>query len=229
MNTSESGTPRQRLIAKIKALLSKTVERGCTENEALAALAKAKELMEQYAIDDTDLTFGGEPFEVNSERKDDRYDIRAHLCTAVGAFCTCTAFKNGIERVAFAGLYSDTVFAHWLLDMLHAFVERELRNYLEANPMRQRVRRIESKAFVQGCTERIAERLYALAPPSTAMILKKQEVTAATMAAAGIRLRQPFKLYKVGDAGADLAGIRAGERANFDKPLNAGESQKAIT
>ena len=36
---------REKMQDKIKALLSKTVERGCTQEEELAALAKARALM----------------------------------------------------------------------------------------------------------------------------------------------------------------------------------------
>ena len=43
---------RDSLIKKIKALLGKTIENGCTEDEAMTAAAHAATLMEQY-----DLTF----------------------------------------------------------------------------------------------------------------------------------------------------------------------------
>ena len=42
---------RQEIAAKVRALLAKTVDKGCTEQEAVAAASKAKELMDRYQVD----------------------------------------------------------------------------------------------------------------------------------------------------------------------------------
>jgi len=44
--TEQQKTEREKLLDKIRALLSKTTESGCTEGEYLAALAKARALMD---------------------------------------------------------------------------------------------------------------------------------------------------------------------------------------
>jgi Protein of unknown function (DUF2786) len=41
---------RDKLLARIKAMLAKTVEAGCIESEALAFAEKAHELIEPYEI-----------------------------------------------------------------------------------------------------------------------------------------------------------------------------------
>jgi hypothetical protein len=46
---------RESLISKIQALMSKTVAHGCTEQEALAALDKARALMDAYEVTEADL------------------------------------------------------------------------------------------------------------------------------------------------------------------------------
>lgn len=43
----------ERMQARIRALLNKTVANGCTEDEAFSAAAKAQELIEEYEIDMT--------------------------------------------------------------------------------------------------------------------------------------------------------------------------------
>ena len=48
-------TNRDDLIEKVRALLSKTVDNGCTEAEALAALDKAHALMDAYEVTGADL------------------------------------------------------------------------------------------------------------------------------------------------------------------------------
>ena len=46
---------REKLLDKIRALLSKTVEHGCTEEEQLSALSKARALMDSYEVSEEDL------------------------------------------------------------------------------------------------------------------------------------------------------------------------------
>ena len=46
---------KEKIKLKIKALLSKTTENGASEHEAIIALSKAKELMEQYFITESDV------------------------------------------------------------------------------------------------------------------------------------------------------------------------------
>ena len=46
---------KEKIKLKIKALLSKTTENGASEHEAIMALSKAKELMEQYFITESDV------------------------------------------------------------------------------------------------------------------------------------------------------------------------------
>jgi hypothetical protein len=48
-------TEREKLIRKISALLSKTVERGCTEGEAHLARTHAHKMMQKYGIDMRDI------------------------------------------------------------------------------------------------------------------------------------------------------------------------------
>jgi DNA primase len=49
---------RDALLAKVRALRSKTVDAGCTEQEAETSANKAKELMDEHGISDNELEFG---------------------------------------------------------------------------------------------------------------------------------------------------------------------------
>lgn len=208
-----------------------TVQNGCTEQEAMSAIDKAKALMDEYDVTDTDLEFGGETIEINTIPKDDNDEIRARLCIAVGAFCGCMTFKNGFERIAYTGLYSETVFAHWLLDTLELFVKRECGNWLVRNPSPYRVRRTEIKGFVYGCSLRISERLHELAKqrhkPGTALAVKKNALVQTKLKNAGIILRGQWKTIYV-NIKAEKDGTRIGNEATFDKPLGDSERPLAI-
>lgn len=119
--------PRANMIRRIKALLSKTIENGATEAEAMSALAKAQEMMNAYGL--TQDALEAEAF-VKAH-----YEGRAHrnakwgreLSWGVGQFTGAFAWfpkdkPHGV--VAFAGRESDAIFAEWLIDALDGFVNR---------------------------------------------------------------------------------------------------------
>lgn len=209
---------RKALIEKIKALLAKTVANGCTEAEAMAALAKAREMMAAYSVGEGDLAAGGEEVVREARTVSDRDKIRESLATAVGAFCGCQAWIGAFETVNFYGFEGDALFAHWLLDMLADFVARELAHYLERTwkPGTPRVRRTESNGFVVGCAGRIAYRLFELANGDKA----RMAIVEASMKKAGIVLADRRGGLRNADDKARRAGVLAGDGAQFNRPVN---------
>jgi len=120
---------RKKMLEKVKAILSKTMENGCTEGEAMAALVKARELMATYEIDEKELRDVAEKAQIHKTAVSDPYEIKQNLCVNVGKFTSCKTFRDREDIICFAGKESDIVFATWLLDTLQRFVMRELRNY----------------------------------------------------------------------------------------------------
>jgi hypothetical protein len=225
-------TPRQKMLEKVRALLAKTIENGCTESEAMAALAKAHELMAAYDIEQGDLaaTVETESATVHKDFRNDPYQIKRFLCAAVGRFTRCRAWRgNGAYSVGFAGLDSDVIFATWLLDTLQQFVMRELKAF----QAQRRVQgldcpRIVGASFVQGCAERIAKRLAELAPkePETtsgnALVVSRKALIAQALKDAGIDLVSGRRTRRRVDAASYGAGVNAGNSARFDKPVSHG-------
>src|SRR5579859_797216 len=124
--TSDS---RKKMLERVKAILAKTMENGCTEGEAMAALAKARELMATYEIDEKELETVAEKAQIHKTADKDPYDIKRNLCVNIGKFTSCKAFRDREDVINFAGKQSDIIFATWLLDTLQHFVMRELRNF----------------------------------------------------------------------------------------------------
>lgn len=229
-------TERQKRINKIKALLSKTVEHGCTEGEMKSALSLARRMMDEWEIDDTDLQFSGEGITIETIVKTDFDKIRWHLAKPVGEFCHCASWTTGGggDTINFCGLQSETLFAHWLLDMLADFVLSQSESWLRNTYRRgmPRVRRIERGSFIVGCTERIAERLRELTPkavPSNGrdLIVLRSQLITQHMQERGIKLREPFKLFRGNDE-AYSAGLKAGDRARFNRPIDGREEQRML-
>lgn len=221
---------KRKLIDKIKALLAKTMENGCTEHEALAALALARRLMTENDVGEDDIAFGGEQVAEETRVKVDHDEIRDKLVNGVAKFCGCAGYgrRKAHGYVSFVGLQSEAIFAHWLLDTLAAFVEREIAKYAASFGGR-RITRIERVSFVIGCAGRIAARLIDLAPKQPKgsgrdLVLARSALINKFMVDNAIKLREPFRLYDKADEAALAAGTEAGNRAQFNKPID-GETE----
>jgi hypothetical protein len=225
---------RDSLIAKIRALLSKTIENGCTESEYLAALAKARAMQDAYEVTNEELKLTREEraklhSDPNGER--DPHGIKEWLVQGVSRF---TATKGYLDRgkVIFVGLPSDTQFAHWLLSNLQAFVLGELTNHLAESSAPRGMRRRVINGFVLGCTARITDRIIELCQPSKdqrgsqtsngrALVLTKEKLIKDALKQAGVRLRKS-RTRRVTDDDSYEAGQAAGDRATFGRPVRSG-------
>jgi Protein of unknown function (DUF2786) len=225
-------TQREGLLGKIRALLNKTMESGCTEAEAMAALDKARAMMDAHEITEAELQLTKEEKAVlRSEPPDslDPHNIKWHLMGAVADFCNCEAWqkrRRDTKQVEFCGLQSDAQLATWLLDTLTQFVQAELaRHLMDTLPPKGERRRV-IRGFVQGCCDRIGHRLRALCAQSAAaatsngreLVLVKNAAVTAKMEECDIRVRGGCLGGQTNDAGYD-AGQAAGDRASFGRPV----------
>lgn len=241
---------RTKLVDKIKALLAKTTANGCTESEALAALAKARAMIDAYEIDDNELALTREEKAIiHNAFSRDPHSVRRWLANSVSRFTGTQVWAARGTRsdtnLVFCGLRADVDLATWLLDHLAAFVLVELNEYLfRASVGPRGERRREINGFVIGATNRIGERLDALTRDSNrnqqtraydprvadhtagsrALVLAeiKKDAIAAAMRAAGVKLGAGRASSRVSNRSARDAGRAAGERATFGRPITSG-------
>lgn len=217
---------RKKLLERVKAILAKTMANGCTESEAMAALAKARELMATYEIDKKELdAFSKEKTVTFKTENRDPYEIKRNLCVNVGKFTRCKAYRDREEVINFAGKESDIVFASWLLDTLQMFVMRELRAYQKKLIIEKGIghsNNLTSASFVAGCAHRINEKLKELAPLDWA---KTQELIVSELGMQLTKSRGRSRNLSEKDA---AAGFKAGEHARFDRPVEAGGTVRRL-
>jgi hypothetical protein len=213
--------------------MSKTVDRGCSEAEEMAALDKARALMDAYEISETELQLTKEEAAIlRSEPPNslDPHNIKFHLMDAVADFCSCQAWqlrKREGKAVTFCGLPADAQLAGWLLDTLTAFVQAQLANYLMDTLPPRGERRSAINGFVKGCCERISGRLRALCAQSAkaatsnsrALTVVKDAAIKAKMEECGIRV-SGCCLGGQTDNRSYRAGSAAGDRASFGRPVS---------
>ena len=117
-----------RLRARIRGLRAKTVDQGCTEEEALEAAEKVADLLDRYGLSLSELELRHQPcegFGIETGRK--RGAPLDDIVPAIAGFCDCRSWMETtpdklIRHVIF-GLPADTAGARYLYDVIAAAVE----------------------------------------------------------------------------------------------------------
>jgi len=229
---------RDALVEKIRAMMNKTVENGCTEAEALASLDMARAWMDAYEVTEQELELTKEESVIlRSEPpgSSDPHRIKTGLAIAVSKFCSCKVWKNA-DGLVFCGLPADVRYATWLLDTLADFVQAELARHLMGCIAPKGERRFVINGFVAGCSNRISERLDSLCAQSAtvatsgarALVVIKSAAIAKKVEELGIHLRRGGYSNRRMDDGSIRAGRSAGDRASFGRPVRGSNAALRI-
>jgi peptidyl-tRNA hydrolase len=251
-------TDKSKIAAKIKALLAKTTESGCTEGEAMAAIAKASALMAEHEVSMTEADLLAEGFaeeelswesrKIHTARNLMGVPVAKYTDTRIWTFKE-TASKKGLR---FFGLSSNVIFAKWLLESLTQFAVRGANDFITAkieaaakkhdlpvHIVRDAHRTTWNREwgdFLLGATNRIVERLRAekKAPVisndqrNALVVIDKGKLVALELAKRGVRLKTNTAKGRNVNADAYDAGTAAGDGAAFHRPVNAGGTTFAI-
>ena len=159
-----------KVLARLQALRAKTVDRGCTEKEALAAAEKVAELLDRHGLSLSEVELKDqtcEGFGVGTGRR--RFGPIDSCIPAVGIFCDCRVWSekkvDGEIGYVFFGLPADVAGARYLYELVEqAFAtETELFKgselYVEH---RSGDRRSATQSFQTGLAHGIASKLHEL-------------------------------------------------------------------
>jgi hypothetical protein len=235
---------REGLLKKVRGLLAKTMDNGCTEGEALAALDRAQAMMSAYAIGEDELNLTREEKAVLRREPpgaEDPHRIKWFLLRAVSKFCNCEGWsegRRGGKALVFCGLPSDADFATWLLDALTRFVQAELVEHLCDVVPSKRERREIIRSFVIGCTDRIEARIDELCKQreaaaasnsnARALVVVKDQAIKAKMDELDIHLRG-IACCGASESTSYNAGKAAGDRASFGRPVSGRAATLRLT
>jgi hypothetical protein len=225
---------RESVLNKIRALLAKTMENGCSEAEALAALGKAQAMRDAYAVTEAELNLTKEEKAILRREPPgtkDPHRIKWFLVDGVSKFCSCEYWRERRNKgggIVFCGLPSDAQFATWLLDTLTAFVQAEIVNHLMDVDPSNEDRGAAIRGFVLGATNRISERLSELCEQSAALatsnakalVVVKSAAVQAKLDELGIRFCADSSSCGAWDGASYQAGTAAGNRASFGRPVS---------
>lgn len=112
-----------RVIQRIQALRAKTVDHGCTEQEALASANKVAELLDRYGLSLSEIELRRQVCEgigIDTERR--RRGAFDSCVPGIAGFCDCKVWTEttatGSIRYIFFGLPADVEAAHFLYDLI---------------------------------------------------------------------------------------------------------------
>lgn len=222
---------RDNLIAKVRAMLAKTIENGCSEAEAVAAMQMAEDMMNKYEITEDDLKLDDEKAVIDILHVvRDPHKIAWKLAYWIAKFTETKSYGRH-SRIKYAGLKTDTDFAIWLTETLTRFVQAELKSYMWKNgyqkldPSRKR---IVINGFVAGCTRCINTRFEEMVSKrqtvtnSTALVLAKNALIAEAIKDENIApARDRGRTAKL-FGGSYREGLVAGDKAAFGRPVESG-------
>lgn len=226
------------LLARIQALRAKTTDRGCTEQEAMAAAAKVAELLDRHGLSITDMELRAHPC-VRSELRTARSRAGPldECGPAVAAFFDCRfwfeTWGDGRLSHVFFGLPADVEAATCLMGLVgHAFETegnrfRSGKDYTQGRGGR---RRALHTSFMLGLSEGVRARLGMMRAAREAalraasgrdLVVVKASIVDAEMEKLGLRFRSRAAADPRINPGAYEAGRAVGQRLE----LRDGEGQ----
>lgn len=170
MNQKPDFAELDRLRGRIQALRAKTVDNGCTEDEALSAATKVAELLDRYDLSLTDMELRAAPCEQRAYETHRKKRIPLDDCIgAIANFCDCRVWREknpaGESSYVFFGLRSDVEVAHYLTELIDSAVRAELGRFKTSADYRQfrhQERHLANASFTLGMVASIASKLTAM-------------------------------------------------------------------
>jgi hypothetical protein len=156
-----------RVVQRIQALRAKTVDQGCTEQEALASAKKVAELLDRYGLSLSEIELRHQVCEgigIDTERR--RREAFDSCVPSVAAFCDCKVWTETTPsksiRYVFFGLPADVGAAHYLYDLIEVTFATETKQFKLGEiygEMQADQRRKAVKSFQIGLSNGIVNKL----------------------------------------------------------------------
>lgn len=231
------------IARRVRALLAKTVENGCTEQEALAAAQAARRIMDAHRLTQSDVQIEAEPIDdIRIDRPTAHKLSAVDLCaTGISKYCGTKSwyeYRHGKRMWRVIGLRADTEMARYLYTMLASTIRIESDRFIRANPVEKLEwktpaenahRTIKVKqSFSVGMARRINGRLHEMARAAeataktstgTALVVVKDHAVGSYFDTLGIKFSGSLGGPKARHEDAYHAGREAGDRVNLSRPV----------
>lgn len=166
---------RKKVLRRIEALRNKTVDAGCTEEEAIAASVIVGKLMDEFNLSMSDVEINQISCIQNTiQTKNKRNNHPIYYCLmALAEFCDVEVWRsirrdNKEEHVyyTFFGLPKDVDIAVYLYHTIYQALEREVQVFhkdkVYTDLLGKGEKKIATNSFLYAMGRRISARLYAM-------------------------------------------------------------------
>jgi len=228
-----------KLMQRIRALREKTVEQGCTEQEAMAAAEKVAELLDRYGLSLSELDLRKQSCEgigIETDRK--RRGPIDDCMGTIARFFDCRVWgetaDNGTLRYIFFGLPGDVQAAVYLHDLIVLAFVSETATFQKGEfyaPLDRGQRRSATNSFHVGLAQGIINKLGVLqrardaarnASDGRALVPVKQSIIEQELERLGLTLRRVNATRRTVVSGAFDAGQEAGEKFDYRPGIEVG-------
>lgn len=242
-----------KIKAKIRALSNKTIDNGCTENEAMAAMAMVGRLLNQYNLTMTEVDVREQVCKtvyISTGRKN-RHPIDSCIVNLAAAFdCKVWLHTRYVEYVkttsyAFFGQENDLVMIEYLYKVIFQSIENESHNF-KINPvyLGSNSRKTAYVSFQRGMASRIGARLAQMKKQQEeemqqaeqeaatnpeynggrALIVLKGKLVQQEFEKLNMKLRTVQTQARRSDYSAYSQGAAAGNKVNLSRPISGQNS-----
>jgi len=232
---------REKIANRIQALLNKTVDNGCSEEEAMAAAEMVGKLMKEYDLSMTEIEFKDENFITHIIATESR--IAAHIHTLVSAIAYFTDTKVWFNRGAvieysFFGSEKDTQIADYIYHLICNAIKSEIAKYKKSSTYKASSINGKTKttSFAIGMVNRLDARLRDMKnnvvvemSDCTAIVpINKMAIVTEQFAKLNMRLRTQKSKRTIGSHDAYNSGKAAADKVNITSGLGSGKKSTTL-
>jgi hypothetical protein len=234
-----------KIKAKIKALLAMNIDNGASENEAMVAMAKVGELLQQYNLSMMDIGEVREEGCITAQYTTDskHSGVEVDVASVVAKFTSTKVWmvrqKDSIV-LSFFGAQSDVDLANYLVMVVKNAYENEYAKFKmsEAYVSYTGHRRTLNTSFRRGFVHRVNARIsdminennkaYAASTGTALVIVEKAKFVEEEFSKMNMKLRKQTRYQRTATNGSAYnAGSSAGNNVSFNRPVGGG-NQKYI-
>jgi len=234
-----TNTKIENIKARIRALAAKTIDNGCTEAEAEAAIFMVGKLLNQYNLSMDEVEVRDEPCvsEIIYTGSKHRHGVYFAL-SAIAGFTNCKVWSNrGFDglRYTFFGQENDILVAKYLYDVIDNAIKNETEKFKKTPAwINSSNRRATSSSFITGMGYRLASRINEMkaenvnemrASGGTSLMVLKNQIVEDAFAEHGIKLRKSNTSTTVKDYSAYRKGQETANNVNLSRAVTRTTSE----
>lgn len=242
MSTLTLDPKREKIANRIKELMKKTTDNGCSEAEALSAAEMVGKLMSEYDLSMTEIEFKNEEFLTHNITTDSRVASPIHGVVNAIADYTDTKlwFSRGDKIVySFFGTKKDTEIADYLFHLLVGSLKKETENFKKTDSYKLSsvAGRTKTSSFANGMAARLSSRLQEMKrsqqivneSTSTSLVpVNKKAIVLDMFSQLNMKLKTTTRRTTAGSYDAYRAGQAAGDRVNITSGVKTGNTDKTL-